>query len=156
DTYADPVSGLAVGTAITLGLLARERTGTGQYMETTMLCSSGYALSQDLVLFEGSPEPRLPDREQRGQSALCRLYECASGWCMVSALQEKEWRALCAALGYPEWAADRRFATPDMRMRHDDELIGLLEAVFVTRPATEWEHVLTSSGLPVVSVSDAA
>jgi len=36
-TYADPAGALACATATMLALAARERTGRGQYVETTML-----------------------------------------------------------------------------------------------------------------------
>jgi crotonobetainyl-CoA:carnitine CoA-transferase CaiB-like acyl-CoA transferase len=153
DAYPDPASGLAVATAIVVGLLARERTGKGQYLETTMLCSSAYALSQYLVLYEGAPQWRLPDTEQRGQSALYRLYECASGWCFVAVLQEKEWRSLANALGHPEWIGDPRFSAQSERLRNDAELSRLLEANFATRPAHDWEAMLSDMDVPVVEVS---
>jgi crotonobetainyl-CoA:carnitine CoA-transferase CaiB-like acyl-CoA transferase len=153
DGYPDPVSGLGVATAVTLGLLARQRTGKGQYMETMMLSSTAYALSRDLVIFDGAPERRLPDGEQRGESALCRIYDCESGWCTVCAYQDKEWRALADALGHPEWIDDVRFASYDKRLDHDDELIGLLEAVFAERTADEWERAVAGSDAPIVAVS---
>jgi crotonobetainyl-CoA:carnitine CoA-transferase CaiB-like acyl-CoA transferase len=155
DGYPDPASGLAVGTAIALGLLARERTGRGQYMETTMLCSSAYALSENLVLYDGAREWRLPDSQQKGQQALYRLYECASGWCLVSVLQEKEWHALASALGHSEWTEDPRFSTREARLRNDKELIDLLEEILATRTAQEWEKSLADLDIPVVEVSNA-
>ena len=79
DSYPDPGSGMGAATALLLGLLARERTGRGQSMETTMLCTTGYVHSGDLVLYPDRPPRRLPDKGQHGPEALYRLYPCHEG-----------------------------------------------------------------------------
>ena len=80
DSYPDPCAGIAVGAALAMGLLARQRYGTGQYLETTMLTSSGYVHSNDLVGYPGRPERLIPDQHQQGLHALYRLYRCSDGW----------------------------------------------------------------------------
>ena len=66
----DPNGALVVGTALTLGLLARERHGVGQEMVTTMLCSNAYAMSDDWIRYEWKPARRLVDADLHGPSAL--------------------------------------------------------------------------------------
>ena len=126
DSYPDPGSGLAAATALMLGLWAREVTGRGQYLETTMLTSAGYILSNNLVLYDGAPAMALPDRGQHGFDALYRLYPCRSGWLFVAARRDPEWHALARALGKPEWLSDSRFATVESRLANDDALAGLI------------------------------
>jgi crotonobetainyl-CoA:carnitine CoA-transferase CaiB-like acyl-CoA transferase len=144
DSYPDPGSGLGAGTALLLGLLARERIGEGQAMETTMLCSSGYVLSGDLVLYEGMPPRRIVDRGQHGLEALARLYLCQTGWIFLVVRQEKEWPRLAKAIDRPDLIEDPRFATRADRLRHDAELTDILAPIFRTRPAEEWERILTA------------
>ena len=43
------------------------------------------------------------------------VYRCRDGYITVGAIQDKEWVALCAALGKPEWITDPRFATRTAR-----------------------------------------
>jgi crotonobetainyl-CoA:carnitine CoA-transferase CaiB-like acyl-CoA transferase len=43
------------------------------------------------------------------------VYRCRDGYITVGAIQDKEWIALCAALGKPEWITDPRFATRTAR-----------------------------------------
>ena len=84
-----------------------------------MLGTSGYILSGDLVLYEGRPPRRIADRGQHG----------------------------LGALGRPDLARDPRFATRPDRLRHDAALGGLLEAIFRTRPAGEWERLLIEANV---------
>ena len=43
ESNPDPSAALACGTATMLALYSREKTGKGQYVETTMLCGNLYA-----------------------------------------------------------------------------------------------------------------
>ena len=151
DSWPDPVSGLGAATAILLGLAGRETTGTGQYVETTMLCSTAYAFSKDLMAFEASGEwASTLDPAQLGRSALERLYPCEEGWLLVQALQQSDWVALARALGRPEWETDPRFASSAARAANDQTLHELLHEIFEQRSATKWEAALIEAGVPAV------
>lgn len=147
DGFPDPSAALGVGTAIVLGLLGRARTGRGQYLETNMLVSAGYALSSNLVLYEGSPEWQLPDGGQHGPHALYRLYQCAIGWLFVAAVREDEWASLAAVLGRPEWTSDVRFETGDARRSNDDLLISEIGTILASDTAQTWEAKLVAADI---------
>jgi crotonobetainyl-CoA:carnitine CoA-transferase CaiB-like acyl-CoA transferase len=81
-TYADPASALATTAAIMVGLHARERTGRGQYIETVMLTSMAYAVSEWGVTYDGKVD-RLVDGGQHGFGDHERLYATSDGWVYV-------------------------------------------------------------------------
>ncbi|MCH5677582.1 CaiB/BaiF CoA-transferase family protein [Streptomyces gilvus] len=153
DSYADPCSGLATGVALALGLYARKRHGVGQYLETSMLVSAGWVQSARMESYPGRPPLSQLNTEQTGFSALDRLYPCSQGWVMLAA-EDREWLALTELVGKPEWPHDRRFADADARRRHDRLLQWLLEDVFVTRTAAEWEADAQRLGVPLVSAAE--
>ena len=49
---------------------------------------------------------------------------------------------------------DPRFASADLRSRHDEALIDELKPIFSNRPADEWEKVLTTADVGCVKVED--
>jgi crotonobetainyl-CoA:carnitine CoA-transferase CaiB-like acyl-CoA transferase len=153
DSYPDPGSGIATATALLLGLLARERTGRGQYVETSMISSAGYIHGDDLVLYDGRPPPRRSDRGQHGLHALYRLYPCRDDWLFVAAWRDDEWAALAGALDHPEWLRDERFATATGRAAHDDELTALVGEALAVRTAAEWEDALTAADVAAARAS---
>ena len=55
---------------------------------------------------------------------------------------------MAGSLGRPDLTADPRFALADRRTAHDAELVAILEPLFGTRPAAEWEERLTGAGVP--------
>jgi crotonobetainyl-CoA:carnitine CoA-transferase CaiB-like acyl-CoA transferase len=151
---ADGCSALGVATALLLGLVARERTGIGQEMLTSMLCTTAYAVSDDALTYAGKPERSGPDADLYGLSALYRLYETASGWVFLAAPGDGEWRPLCRALaGRADLAADPRFASPQRRRENDAALAAVLGRVLREAAASEWERELSAADVACVEVA---
>ena len=67
---------------------------------------------------------------------------------------EDEWQRLCQALERADLLEDARFATSESRRTNDDALASEIEAVFIQRPALEWEKMLTSADVGCVQVED--
>lgn len=121
-TYADPASALATATAILVGLHGRERTGVGQYVETVMLTSMAYAVSEWGVSYAGKVD-RLVDPGQHGFGDHERLYEAADGWVYVECPPASR-AAFDALLG-----ADTTAREAAARARTVDALLGELVAI---------------------------
>jgi crotonobetainyl-CoA:carnitine CoA-transferase CaiB-like acyl-CoA transferase len=153
DSYPDPCSALGVAAALAIGLHARERTGVGQAIETTMLASTGYVHSDMVVQYPGRPAPMVPDQGQHGFHALYRLYPCASGWIFVAAIQDKEWHALAKAVGHPEWIDDAAYATRDLRFT-DAGLTEKLAEILLTDDADNWQDSLLAAGVPATRADE--
>jgi crotonobetainyl-CoA:carnitine CoA-transferase CaiB-like acyl-CoA transferase len=84
-----------------------------------------------------------------GHGPLNRLYRTADdGWICLSARPQRDWEALCAALGRRDLSQDRRFLTAADREQHGDALIDLLTPHFLTRSAPEWQAFLDIAGVP--------
>jgi crotonobetainyl-CoA:carnitine CoA-transferase CaiB-like acyl-CoA transferase len=85
-------------------------------------------------------------------------FATADGWIVVACAKEKFWRALTGVIGRPELAADRRFADFAARYRHREELLAILEDVFLTRTTASWLEALAGAEVPsgpVNTVADA-
>ena len=149
----DPNSSQAVGTAVMLGLLDRERTGQGQAIQVTMMCANAWANFDEAYDYAGRPPYAIPDAECYGLHALYRLYPAKEGWVFLACLFDKEWVQFCHTVGRPDLLADLRYA-PAARQAHDTELAAALSQVFAARTATEWEEMLTTQDVACVRVAD--
>ena len=147
-TFADPASALATAAMIMVGLHARERTGRGQYLETTMLTSMAYAVSEWSLSYEGKRD-RQSDKGQHGFGALHRLYQTGDGWLFVECHRIREWLALCDVVD-PALADDPRFATPAARRENDGALAELLALHFSTKSADAWQQLLLTARVPAM------
>jgi crotonobetainyl-CoA:carnitine CoA-transferase CaiB-like acyl-CoA transferase len=148
----DSNAALAVLSALSLALFHQRRTGTGQFVSTSMMEGNAYAYADDYVRYEGKPPVPLPGPDQRGLNALYRIYRAASGWVVVAAPTQREWEVLATALGRVDLVTDHRFASVTARAAHDDELVEELTRCFATRSASDWESLLVPRGVGVVEV----
>jgi crotonobetainyl-CoA:carnitine CoA-transferase CaiB-like acyl-CoA transferase len=152
----DGVAANTVATSLLLGLLARERTGAGQEILAAMIGSNAFAAAE-LIRYDGKRPARNVDAQRRGFDALERAYETKDGWVFLGATFDEGWRALVCA--FEELSAngrsllsDARFAGGRGRAEHDAEIRVLLEFLFKTRTADEWEELFVERKVPCVKV----
>jgi crotonobetainyl-CoA:carnitine CoA-transferase CaiB-like acyl-CoA transferase len=151
----DPNTSMVIASAALLGLYVQRTRGIGQHIATDMLIGNAYANLDDFLAYEGKPPRPLVDAQLYGLGALYRLYPAAEGWVFLACVFEDEWQALCRALERPDLAADARFCNAAARRAHDAELAAVLGEVFRTRPADEWEALLTGHDVGCVRADGA-
>ncbi|MCH7744549.1 MAG: CoA transferase [Chloroflexi bacterium] len=156
DVNPDPNTSMVASAAMVLGLYARQRFGTAQYLETTMIGANAYANADDFFDYQGSPERAVPDADGYGLNALYRLYKAQEGWVFLACPLEKEWRVLCQAIGRQDLLDDAHFVNAKARLENDDALILKLEDVFRAKSASEWEMTLTAADVGCVQVEERA
>ena len=86
-------------------LVARQRFGEGQRVETCLANQSVLLQSGELTWYEGRPEPPIGGRNCVGGSALRRLFECTDGWIALACSSGHDFQQFAAAMGRPEWVA---------------------------------------------------
>jgi len=92
-----------------------------------------------------------------GHAAPHGAYRCAGDdrWCTIAVFTDDEWRAVCRAMGDPDWAREERFATLQGRKENEDELDGLIESWTAARSAEEVMETLQAAGVPAGVVQSA-
>jgi len=147
-SLGDLGNGMLSATAVLHALFHRDRTGEGQLVTTSIVYAHLLNNSTRWVDAEGRSGPGQPhlDALALGLSALERLYSCAEGWICLAA--EEHWAELAGLLAHPDLTSDPRFATADQRHAHDPELAAILEPLFASRTAAEWDERLSAAGIP--------
>ena len=148
----DPAAALACCSAVLNALYARATTGQGQYVETTMLGGNLYANADDALSYAGKPPRPQADKGMNGLHALYRLYPCQKGWVFLACLGEEAWRRLSETPGFAGVAGDPRFGSSASRAEHDEALAAALAGLFETRPAPEWQALLSDRDVACVEV----
>ena len=152
---ADGIAALAVGTGLLLGLYAKRRGIDLPDLTTTMLGSAQQSMIVLNTQYDGRPQVEGVDGDFYGLHALYRLYEASDGWVFLAAPFDHEWQALTAAMApYADLAGDERFATRELRRRHDAELVELLTGVFSKRGKVDWEQELTAQDVGCVVAAE--
>jgi crotonobetainyl-CoA:carnitine CoA-transferase CaiB-like acyl-CoA transferase len=99
-------------------------------------------------------QPRRMPRSAHPSIVPFQNFAVADGWIVVACPKQKFWERLCEAIGRPELALDPRFADFAARDTNREELLAILEDVFLARPSAEWLEVLADAGVPSAPVND--
>ncbi len=139
----DPSAGMTLAAAVCAALLARERTGTGQLVTTSLYRQGAYTVSFDLNTYLMTGQPiAIGQRETMGNPCM-NNYAAQDGrrfW-IVGLEPERHWPALCRAVGRPQWCDDPRFADARARAANAAALIAALDDIFATRCLDEWAEI---------------
>ena len=151
---ADKVSGLFLAQAVTAALLHKARTGEGQFIEVPMFeCITSFLLVEHM--FGHTFEP------PTGQWGYTRVvnpnrkpFKTKDGYIGLLPYTDKQWDQFFEAAGYGETIAkDPRFADYFTRMKHINELYGLVAEAALTKTTQEWLDVLKPMSIPVVKTN---
>jgi crotonobetainyl-CoA:carnitine CoA-transferase CaiB-like acyl-CoA transferase len=137
---------LSAAGAISAALFARERSGEGQLVTTTLLRQGTYAVGFDLnVALMWGRQIGIGDRSAMQNPAM-NNYRAGDGrrfW-IIGQVADRHWPPLARAVGHPEWLDDERFASRGGRARNARELIALLDEAFATKSLEEWAAIFAT------------
>ena len=157
----DHSAGMTLAAAVCAALLARERTGTGQLVSTSLYRQGAYTVSFDLNTYLMTGQPiAIGQRESMGNPCM-NNYAAGDGrrfW-IVGLDVDRHWPPLCRAVGRPEWLTDPRFRDARARATNAVQLIAELDEIFATRSLDEWAELFAGEPdffwSPVNSIEDA-
>ena len=145
---ADLLTGLYGAYGVLAALQARERTGCGQVVQTSLLeAMVGTMGFQAIRYLNGGGVPP-PAGNHHPINAPYGVFRARDGSLTIGATGEKRWPLFCQILGAPEWLEDPRFATNGGRFAHRLELAALIEEKLQARTVAEWEETLNAAGIP--------
>jgi crotonobetainyl-CoA:carnitine CoA-transferase CaiB-like acyl-CoA transferase len=146
----DHPTALALFGAVMLALFARERTGRGLKVGTSLLAAGAWANSWNIQaqLCGASFPPKVPRDRSRSFGAV--YYRTRDSRILKFALvnPEKLWPRFCRVVGRPDFVTDPRFAEPAGRRAHAQELIAILDVIFASEDAARWRTRLEAHDIP--------
>ena len=147
-------AGLFAACGILAALHARERTGEGQLVDTSLV-DAGVALSvwEATELFSRDVVPG-PLGSAHRMSAPYQAVRCADGYITLGAANDRIFRRLAELLGHPEWLEDVRFENDSSRVEHRAALADLIERVTSERSREYWLDRLEAHDIPCGPIND--
>ena len=130
--------GMNAAIGVLLALLARERTGKGQYIDISM--TDGMLGLLPLALFIQQRTGEVP---RRGESILSHryafynTYETSDGrHISIGAVENRFWKKLCEQMGVPE------YTTLQYDENRREEILDFMRTSFKSKTLAEWETEL--------------
>jgi formyl-CoA transferase len=154
-SLSDHLAGMFASYGVLAALTARQRTGRGQRVETSLLESSIAFLAENAATyFEGGGPP--PTRATRTHHALVFAFVGRDEPPFVVHLTTpaKFWRGLLEAIRRPGLADDPRFATRPARIANYDALEAILAGAFRGMTRDDALAVLRENDVPCGPLND--
>ena len=151
---SDLSSGLFCAVAILSAYVARERSGRGQRIDTSLF-EGALALSiwETAELWATGNVPG-PLGSAHRLTAPYQALRTRDGHITVGGNNDRLWQRLCSTLDREDLVDDPRFATNDLRMSNRAALVVELEAALAARTTGEWVEVLIAAGVPCGPIHD--
>jgi len=146
------ISDVGAGLYLTIGILAalqaRQKTGQGQWVETSLLeATVSLGVYEAANYFANGIRPEKLGQAHRGSSPY-QVFQTSDGWLTIGGAQQNFFRKLCALVGKPELADDPRFKANADRVKNNELIVGILQAEIVNRSTGDWMTVLEAEGIP--------
>ncbi len=140
--------GMQAAIGILAALAAREKTGTGQFVDIAMTDGAVSMLCLYLSrYFQNGTLPKPEERTSCGATHYYNHYQTSDGKFISIACSEPWFFAnLCRALGCED------FIPYQMDSQKNDEIKAYLEQKFLTRTSDEWFDILSKADVPVSRV----
>jgi formyl-CoA transferase len=148
----DMVTGMNAVMGIMFALHERERSGQGQFVETTLYDCGFSMLHPHLPNFYLNGKP--PIRSGNAHPNICPYdtYATATDPIFLAVGNNRQFATLCRVLGQPALSADQRFASNADRNGHRDALKVELEAALSDHPCDAIARELIEAGVPCGAV----
>ena len=163
-TLADTGTGLHCAIGILAALLQRQVTGRGQHIEVAMqeavinFCRIAFARQ----LMSGEAAPRVGNQSVLGMTAPSEIYPCKGGgpndgcYIYTSRAGNTHWQRLLEVIGREDLLEDARFASPEARSIHQQEVDAIISGWTQRHTKVEVMTLLGQAGVPAGAVFDTA
>ena len=145
----DELGGMVCAWAVSTALYAREKTGKGQLVDTSLMgsimCMLSLVLTAPAIL--GQEFPR-ESRAAAGNPIYNHYKAKDDKWFILAHLQpDRYWPNVCRAMGMPELENDPRFNSIEARGENAEELIAIMDKQFLTKTRKEWFEIFKKEGI---------
>ncbi len=156
NSVADLVSGMAAAHGVTLALLSRARTGKGQKVEIGMLDVMASLLTYQAGLYWNAGGRPARRGNQHPSIVPYEVFQSQDAYLTLGVANNSLFERMCRAIGREELAKDPRFDSEANRVTNREALVPLLNAIFSTRPASDWLKRLDEAGVPAGRIKTVA
>ena len=144
----DVCAGMNGAIGVLTALAAREKTGKGQHVDTS-LYESGIALGvyEAANVFATGEVPERLGQAHRG-SAPYQIFPTADSYVTIGGAQDNFWKGTCQILGCEHLIDDPRFGTKADRVANNKELVPELEVYFRKQTTQALCDQFEAAGIP--------
>ena len=144
---ADLCGGIFAAYGVTVALLEREHSGTGQWLHTSLLEAMMYMM--DFQTSRWTIDGEIPGQAGNFHptSIPTGVYKTSDGHINIAVFGGKIWERFAEVMGAPEWITDERSKTKAKRSAHRDWLNAEIETRLMRNTSDYWIATLNEAGV---------
>ena len=145
---ADLSAGLYTALGILTALIGRQHTGTGQWVQASLLEAQIAMLDfqAERWLLDGEVAPQAGNNHPTGIPT--GVFATADGHINIAATGAAIYERFCEGMQRPDWLTDERFRSPGVRSKNRDAMNAEIEAITVGRSSEAWIKAFNDAGVP--------
>ncbi len=150
----DLLGGYFAAIGILVALAERERSGRGQWLDTSLLAALTGSLSFQAGKYLNTGQVPPPVGNHHPLTSPMGVYRARDGYLNLAVGSEVMWHRFCEAVGRPDLDGDPRFATNQQRIDNRPALNAVIEEIFAGASAAEWVERLNAAGVACGPIYD--
>ncbi|MCS6892628.1 MAG: CoA transferase [Rhodovarius sp.] len=145
---ADLCAGIFAAMGILIALYERERSGRGQWVQSSLLQAQAFMLDFQAARWLMAGEVPGQAGNDHPTSIPTGVFPTSDGHINIAASGNAIWARCARALGHPEWLEDERFKTAQSRSENRAALNALIAETTRTNTSAHWVETLNAAGVP--------
>jgi crotonobetainyl-CoA:carnitine CoA-transferase CaiB-like acyl-CoA transferase len=145
---ADLTAGIFCSQGILLALIERQRSGAGQWVQTSLLQAQIFMLDFQAARWLTEGEVPKQAGNNHPTSIPTGVFETSDGYINIATTGQKIWERFCRAIGADELTANPDYANTKLRSANRDRLNAEIAAKLRTEKSDTWIDRLNEAGVP--------
>jgi crotonobetainyl-CoA:carnitine CoA-transferase CaiB-like acyl-CoA transferase len=145
---ADLTAGLFCAMGVQTALLERQKSGVGQWVNTSLLQAQIFMLDFQAARWLSEKQIAGQAGNNHPTSVPTGVFKTLDGSINLAVAGETIWKRFAEAIDKEEWLQMEEFKDAKSRLKNRDYLNELIEEVTITKTSNEWVEMLEKVGVP--------
>ena len=145
---ADLTAGLFCAMGIQTALLERQKSGVGQWVNTSLLQAQIFMLDFQATRWLSEKQIAGQAGNNHPTSVPTGVFKTLDGSINLAVAGETIWKRFAEAIDREQWLQMEEFKDAKSRLKNRDHLNQLIEEVTITKTSNEWVEMLEKVGVP--------
>ncbi|WP_332746194.1 CaiB/BaiF CoA transferase family protein [Hydrogenophaga sp.] len=150
----DIMGGLFGAIGVMAALSAREKTGQGSEVQSSLFENNVFLVAQHMMQFAVTGQPAAPMPDRISSWGIYDVFKVQDEeQIFLAVVSDTQWAIFCDAFGYEDLKADPRLLGNNNRVRNRDWLIPLLRERLALQSAADLAALFERHGLPFAPIT---
>lgn len=150
----DIMGGLFGAIGVMAALSAREKTGVGCEVQSSLFENNVFLVAQHMMQFAVTGKPAAPMPDRISSWGIYDVFQVKGGeQIFLAVVSDTQWAIFCDAFGYDDLKADERLLGNNNRVRNRDWLVPLLRERLALQSAADLAALFERHGLPFAPIT---